>query len=254
MLALVKTLALPPTSPLLIALLGYGALRAGKAWGRKALAIGLLAAWLSSTPGVVEPLSDWYSETPAVADTLQRAQALQGRADAVVLVLGAGVTEGARADGGYELKPLTAERLRRGQWWAHRLQLGLAFSGGRAPSAEPGAPAEATVVAQALAESGQPPLVWADDQSPDTRGNAHFSAEQLRRLGTRHVLLVTHAAHMPRALSHFQREAPEVRVLPAPLARTPGDDWRLTDWFPSAEGVASGRYLAYEILARLAGH
>lgn len=254
MLALLKTLLLPPAGPMLLAFWGLLMVHRGRRWGRWWIGVGLALAWLLSTEAVVGPLARWYASSPAPHELHQRASAWRGRHDAVVLVLGAGVREGTHPEGGYDLKPLTAERLRRGQWWASHLQIDLAFTGGLPANAEPGRPSEAAVVAKALAEQGAPAPAWLDHRATDTRGNARFSAEHLRQHGTRHVLLVTHALHMPRALRHFRRAAPSVELLPAPVSYPAGKDWRLTDWLPSAEGAARGAYLVYEATALVMGH
>jgi uncharacterized SAM-binding protein YcdF (DUF218 family) len=141
----------------------------------------------------------------------------------VVLVLGGGIRDGGAADGGFDLQPLTAERLRRGQWWAARLRLPLAFSGGPTGQGEHGVTTEAAVAARVLAETQSVPMLWLEDQAMDTRGNAHHAARHLQRHGTRAVILVTHDLHMPRVLKHFRQAAPGVLFIPAPLQRLPSE-------------------------------
>lgn len=252
--AILASLVLPPTGPLLLIAMGLLVRRWWRGVGMGLMLFGLLVAWLLSCEGVVDPLARWYTKTPPAAQTFQSLQAWQGRRDAVVLVLGAGVRDGLHARGGHDLKPLTAERLRRGLWWSRQLRLPLAFSGGVPTRAEPGTPSEASVVARTLLESGLPPALWLDEQAVDTRGNAHFSALEIKRRGTRAVILVTHGLHMPRALAHFRRELPGVEVVPAAVWREAHEDGRLSDFLPSVEGMGRGSYLAYEILARLANH
>jgi uncharacterized SAM-binding protein YcdF (DUF218 family) len=268
-----KQLLLPPASPLLLAFVGLALLAAGRRSGRWLTGIGLLLAWLLSCEGFVDPLARWYARAPAPAVTLSETQAWAGRSDAVVLVLGGGIRDGGAADGGFDLQPLTAERLRRGQWWAARLRLPLAFSGGPTGQGEHGVTTEAAVAARVLADTHSAPMLWLEDQAMDTRGNAHHAARHLQRHGTRAVILVTHDLHMPRALKHFRQAAPGVLFIPAPLQRLPSEghrssnrigdrlsdrlgdrlDDRLGDWLPSVQGSARGHYLVYEILGRLAG-
>jgi len=254
MKTLVVALLLPPAGPLLLA--ATGLLLSFKGWrpGWLVAVAGLLGAWAMSAEAIVEPLARGYAAA-APAEVLERdARACSRQPGAVVLVLGAGVQLRAHADGGADLKPLTAERLRRGLWWSLRLGLPLAFSGGVSPRAEPGTPTEASTVERTLSELGLPPLQWVDHESVDTRGNARFSAQQLRRHGSRCVVLVSHDLHMPRALAHFRRELPDVTFVSAGLGREPGAELRWHDWLPSAAGSHRGYYLSYELLGRWAGH
>lgn len=250
---LVIHLLLPPGGPLLLALAGIGL---AWRWRRAGLGLAiasLLLALLLSIEGVVEPLAAAYTQTRPSRETLQAAEAWRGRSDAMVLVLGGGVRRGLRADGGYELSLFTAERLRRGQWWSKRLGLPLGFTGGSLFADEPQRPAEAVAVRRHLAELGWPPLRLAEAASANTRENASLSAPLLRAQGIRRVLLVTDDLHMPRALQHFRAAAPDLELLPAPLAREPEAGWHWTDWLPSQRGAQRGSYLAYELLARWTG-
>lgn len=253
MRALLLTLALPPAAPLLLGALGC------VLWGRwrrvapLLVAFGLLSAWAGASEGVVAPLARRWAPLPPPEQTLRTAQLWRGRSDTLVLVLGAGVRSGSSATGDYEPKVETMERLERGVWWARRLQVPLAFSGGSLTSAEPERPAEATVARRVLAEHHGLAPTWTEGNSANTAENARFSAPLLKQHGARRVILVTHALHMRRALRHFQAQAPEIEFLPAPLGRMEPTTWRLLNYVPSPEGVRLGHYLAYEWLAEQLG-
>lgn len=252
MRAVLMQCLLPPGGPLLMALLGLLLWR--RRIGRWLAALGLLSALLLSLPVVVEALAQRYvgDAGPRPLDAVLADW--KGRDDALVLVLGAGVRSASDARGGYELKPLTAERLRRGLWWSRQLALPLGFSGGVSPRAEAGAPSEAEVVAQTLDALGLPPLALAESASIDTRSNASRSAPLLRQRGVQRLLLVTDDLHMPRALQHFRTALPGVTIVPAPLGQRPDAEGRLLDWLPSSEAARRGAYLVYELAARLVGH
>jgi uncharacterized SAM-binding protein YcdF (DUF218 family) len=243
---------LPPGGPLLLMLAGLLLWR--RRIGRWLAATGLLAALLLSLPAVVDGLARLYIGDAGPRDLQAELADWRGRSDSLVLVLGAGVRVASDARGAYDLKPLTAERLRRGLWWSRQLGLPLGFSGGVSPRAEPGAPSEADTVVRVLAELGLPPLALAESLSIDTRSNASQSAILLRQRGIRRLLLVTDDLHMPRALRHFRAALPEAEVVAAPLGQRADDDWRLSDWLPSSEAARRGAYLAYELAARLVGH
>lgn len=248
MQTLLTLLVLPPVGLLLLAGLGLALRRRWLA----GLAIALTL--LLSVEGLINPLIGIYTAPRPAKELMAQARQWQSRPDTVVLVLGAGVKAGTGAEGDYDLKPGTAERLRRGLWWSRTLQLPLAFSGGVSPRAEAGAPTEASVVASSLKAQGQPPAAWLEAKSPDTRGNAKLSAEILTQRGVKRVLLVTDDLHMPRSLAHFRRAAPDVEFLGAPLQQEQQFESRWTAWLPSMNGMERMNYLAYELVARLVGH
>ena len=51
------------------------------------------------------------------------------------------------------------------------------------------------------------PLKFVEDDSRDTRENAARTLALLRPIGIRHIVLVTHGWHMPRALKAFETAA-----------------------------------------------
>lgn len=253
MYQLLKQLILPPAGPLLLALAGLAAMALGRRWGRWPLGLGLLLAWALATDAVISPMVDAYVDSPSSQEILRNAEAWSGRRDALVLVLGGGIRRGASAQGGYDLQPLTLERLRRGLWWSKHLSLPLAFSGGMPALGDADRPTESSVVERVLAELQAPPAIWLEDRARNTQQNARFSAGLLRQHGVKKLVLVTHALHMPRALAHFRAEMPELEILPAPLHRDPTPGWHLGQWLPSADAAKQGSYLVYEWVARLAG-
>lgn len=243
---------LPPGGPLLLMLAGL--LLWPRRFGRWLATVGLFAALLLSLPAVVDGLARLYIGDAGPRDLQPELAGWQGRPDSLVLVLGAGVRVASDARGDYDLKPLTAERLRRGLWWSRQLGLPLGFSGGVSPRAESGSPSEAAVAARVLAELGLPPLALAEADSIDTRSNAGRSAILLRERGIRRVLLVTDDLHMPRALRHFRAALPRAEIVPAAIGQRADAEGRLSDWLPSSEAARRGAYLVYELAARVVGH
>lgn len=243
-------LVLPPAGPLLLAFLGL-LWRRTRAWLPP---LALLLAWLLACEGVTGPLARAWAPTEAPGPQLAQAETWKERKDAVVLVLGGGVRSGLGPTGEYEPKTETLERLHRGVWWARRLGLPLAFSGGLGTRPEPGQPTEADVIDRVLNEQYRIKAAWLEPAARDTRENAQFSAPLLRRHGQRKLLLVTHALHMPRALAHLRAADPELEILPVPLTRQGGQAPSGADFVPSLEGLRLGRYWVYEAMARLAGH
>lgn len=78
--------------------------------------------------------------------------------------------------------------------------------------------------------------------SRNTKENAEFTASLLNQRGINHVLLVTSALHMSRAVTQF--EAQGLQVTPAATDHSAQTVFGLMDWFPDAGALEdSGRGL-----------
>jgi len=84
----------------------------------------------------------------------------------------------------------------------------------------------------------------------DTIGNARESAEWVRSLGYRSLILVTADYHMPRALMDLKAALPEATIIPYPVATTDLDaqHWQSTNGGARRMALEYCKYLA--ILAR----
>ncbi|MDR7267466.1 uncharacterized SAM-binding protein YcdF (DUF218 family) [Pelomonas saccharophila] len=245
--------ALPPVPLLLLAAWGGWRLRRGPRLGGLLLGLGLMGVWLSATEAGGELLSR-AAGRPAVLKPHQ-IDALRGRSDGAVLVLGGGVKRHApEFDAGAPAR-MTAERLAYGVWAARRSGWPLAFSGGIGWTATELEQPEAEIIARVAAEDYGLPLRWAEASSRDTRENAAHTLPLLARAGVKQVVLVTHEAHMRRAMRAFEAEAAPlgIRLLPAPVGLRDDALSSFDDWCPSVEGFARVRYIVYETLAWWAG-
>jgi uncharacterized SAM-binding protein YcdF (DUF218 family) len=236
MLALVKTLILPPASLLLLGLFG---LLLRRRYPRIALASVVLALgglYVLSTP-IVSTLCLALLEAP-YADPLERPEAQ------AIVVLGAGTSGMAPEYGADVVNALSMTRLR----YAARLQRAsgkpLLVSGG---SVRRDTTAEAQQMRSMLDEMNVP-VRWAEAQSVDTFTNALESARILAPLGITTVYLVTHAWHMPRARLAFEHAgfnvipAPTDFSLPRPL------DPSVLDFLPRARALVNSYYFWHEVL------
>lgn len=250
---LVLILLLPPISLLLLTLLG-AILLGRRPWlGRSLLAVGLLGLWISFTEAGADSLQRALLGMPSALSPTQ-IERLRKQPDTAVLVLGAGIRPQVPEYGGPTVKPLTLERLRYGIWLARRSELPLGFTGGVGWSSEAGAQPEAEVVLRVAAEEFGLPLRWAESASRDTRENAALSLPILKRDGIKHLLLVTHSEHMPRAIRAFQEAAGgQVEIVPAPLGLREDLPYTFVDWLPSADSFKKIRYVLYEWLGLVAG-
>lgn len=251
--ALLLATLLPPAPLLLLAAWGGWRLRRQRRGGGWMLTVALLLIWLMATEAVGELLSRAIGHPPALAP--ERITAMRGRADGAVLVLGGGVRSMVPEYGAGAPKEVTAERLAYGVFLARQTGLPLAFSGGIGWGARELQQSEASIVTRVAAQDYGLPLRWSEDRSRDTRENAANTLPMLAQAGVRQVLLVTHDAHMRRALRAFETQAAPlgIQVLAAPVGLREDALTSFADWCPSPGGFARVRYLVYETLAWWSG-
>lgn len=238
---LLSILLLPPVLPLLV--VGVGLLLLGRRprTGKLLAWSGLALALLLATPGPV----DWLLRGLETAPVL-RPEALR-RADAIV-ILGGGARKNAPEFGGQTVNRITLERVRYGARLARQSGLPVLVSGGAPAKSEP----EAALMKKTLEEDFGVAVRWAEERSLDTRDNARLSAAILLPAGARRIVLVTHAAHMRRAVDAFAGAGFE--VIPAPTAfqqGPPGGD-EVIPSAPSMNSAYAGAYAAHEWLGLLA--
>ena len=244
---------LPPVPMLLLAAWGGWRLRRGRRLGGLMLALALAGIWLSATEAGGELLSRAVGQPEVLLPT--QIDALRGGRDGAVLVLGGGVRRYAPEFDAGAPSRITADRLAYGVWVARRSGWPLAFSGGIGWTATELKQPEAEIVARVAAQDYGLPLRWAEASSRDTRENGAHTLPLLAKDGVKQVVLVTHEAHMRRALRAFEAEAAAlgIRIVPAPIGLRYDAVSSFDDWCPSVEGFARVRYVVYETLAWWAG-
>jgi uncharacterized SAM-binding protein YcdF (DUF218 family) len=239
-------LLLPPTGPLLVALLGL-------LWARRHRIAGTAlaaAAILLTLALCFNPVALLLARTVLPQMQAVQPQAL-GDVQAIV-VLGGGVDPQAPEYGAQQPKPSALMRMRYGAWLAHRTGKPLAFAGGQGWGAvgttqEP----EGRVAERVIQDDYGIALRWVDDRSRDTRENAAAMAAAMQPAGVRRIALVTDSWHMPRALHYFR--AAGFDVVPAPT-HFPSHFEGLQEWLPSADALVTSRQVLREWLAlRAAG-
>jgi len=251
-----KTLALvlaEPPAPFLV-LGAWGAWRLVKArrTGVAALVLSAAGIWLGCTEATGEWLTRHLLEPPGVL-SLEDMAAMQrqGGEHAAIVVLGGGARQSVPELHAGGLQTLTAERLHYGVWLSRRTGWPIAFSGGIGWTATRLLQSEAALASHEAAEIYALPLRWAEGASRDTRENAAQVLPLLAAAGVKQVVLVTHDAHMRRALRAFVGTATTlgITVQPAPIGGTNIRYTSVMDWCPTVEGYGRVRYAVYEWLA-----
>jgi uncharacterized SAM-binding protein YcdF (DUF218 family) len=256
----VAVLLLPPVPWIVLVLWGAIWLYRGRAAGWLLLLPACATLWLGSTSAVGEMLTrTLLSPPPALGLTamaqLKQAQARQPGSIAIV-VLGAGQESLAPEYGMSNLTPRAMARLRYGVWLGRETGIPVGFSGGVGYGSSSSAPEAETAARIAAQEFGRP-LKWQEIRSRDTRENANQTIGLLRPQGVRHIIVVTHGWHMPRALRAFEQAGQmsggglTITAAPMDLARPVEASW--LRWMPSSQGHERVRDVLREWVGQLAG-
>lgn len=232
------TLVLPPTSSGLLALLGIALL---SRWHRLALAlIGLsaLAVLALSMPVVAQALVRTLE--PAPIDLV----IVRSKAPQAIAILGGGRHRGALEWGGETVNHYTLQRLRYGAKLARELSLPVLVSGGLPGQGER---PEAVLMRDVLVTEFKTDVRWVEAASLTTRENARLSAPVLLAAGISRIVLVTDAAHMPRAQRNFAAQG--FTVTPAPTGYVGQVPLAWNHLLPSVEGLRRSNIALREWLA-----
>jgi uncharacterized SAM-binding protein YcdF (DUF218 family) len=206
------------------------------AWALVVAAIAVLAAFSSG------PVANAIAR--AAERSAPRTFRPDARYDAVIVLGGAYDPAASRRSGEVELRE-SAERILRGWELVRDGRAAHVLVSGGAIAPAPGEQAEADAVAGLYRAWGVPAdRIVAEPRSRNTRENAIESARIVRERGWRSLLLVTSAAHMPRALGCFHAVGLAPDALP--VDRRAGDGG---ERLPRADALA----LATDMLRELAG-
>ncbi len=250
-------LLLPPVPFLLLALIGARLMLARRGLGWLLILTSVLGLWFGSTSA----LGGWLEQhvlraPPALKAARIEALRAQARKDptTAIVVLGGGMEPLAPEYGMSNLQPFSLERLRYGLWLSRQTGLPVAYSGGLGWGQAPGS-TEAEAAARIAAQDFQRPLRWTEGESRDTRGNAGLTVPLLSKAGVRHVVLVTHGWHMPRAQRSFEDAArgSGITIEAAPMGLARQVEAPALEWLPSGLGYSRVRQVLRELAASLAG-
>ncbi|MEJ2694008.1 MAG: YdcF family protein [Candidatus Thiodiazotropha sp.] len=239
---LIEALLLPPGGLLFLGLAGLLLWRLKT--GRRLLAIALIPLWLMSLPVIADLLFLGLERIPPVS-----ARQIEVERPEVIVVLGGGRDLEAPEYGGDTVSQHTLTRLRYAAKLARQTGLPVIPSGGN-PGAI-GIP-EAKLARDILQDEFNVAVLEIENHSNTTWENARYVAQLLKRLGLSRILLVTDAAHMPRALDSFRRNG--VQPLPAPtnfISVSHEEISPLARYLPKGRAVWESSYAIHEYLGWL---
>lgn len=241
---IIKQLAFPPSSLLILLLLSF-VLR--KRWPKVALTsfiLGVAGLYIMSLPITVE----YAARALETEIPLTQAQwpSLNQQADAIV-ILGGGREVNDPAWQGDQPSLMAMQRLRYGARLAKATNLPVLVSGGL-HFGQP--PSEAQIMADSLAEDFDITARWLEGESRTTWENALYTAKILQAEGIQRVLLVTDAWHMPR--SRWSYEQLGFSVTSAPVGFLSGANSRpLNGWMPESKALWQNTALLNEAIGAL---
>lgn len=251
----IGALLLPPAPFIVLTLLGARLMFSRRVLAWLLVLLGCLGTWFSCTQVAADGLRQWLLP-PVRALGANEVADLKRAPRTAIVVLGGGRKLLAPEYGLSDLQPLSLDRLRFGLWLGRETGLPVMYSGGLAPGSEPG-PTEAEIAARVAERDFGRALKWQEAESRDTRENANKSVALLQAQGIEHIVLVTHAYHMPRSQRNFERAIEtarlSIKLTPAPMGvwvwRRPG----LLDFLPTRTGFGETRLVLHEWLGRLIG-
>jgi uncharacterized SAM-binding protein YcdF (DUF218 family) len=167
------------------------------------------------------------------------------RADAIV-VLGGGRRIDSAEYGGDTLNGISLERLRYAAQLYRSSGLPILVTGGK-PSG--GTLAEGRIMQHILQSEYGIPTRWVEDAALTTWDNARLSAQLLKPSGARHIVLVTHAWHLRRAIPLF--EAQGLSVIPAGIQFSSTRIDSILDCLPTPAGLRDSTFALHEWLGIL---
>jgi len=234
---LLSGLVLPPTSLILLTLLGLALVRGRPRFSIALMAVSQLALLALSTPAIVAPMARSLEPPPLAADGLRRAQA--------IVILAGGLSRGAIEWGGETVSDFSLQRVRYGAYLARASGLPVYITGGVPPRAKH---AEAQLMAEVMARDYGITPRWVDNAAETTRGNAQMAARDLKPLGIQRVVLVTTAIHMPRSQRAF--EAAGFTVIPAATDYAGQRPFEMEQLMPSAGALRVAHFALREWISR----
>lgn len=228
---LLKGIVLPPTGPLLLAILGVLLIKRRPLLARTCLILGLGCLWLLSTPVVSDAVTRLAERYPPL-DLRYTAGA-----QAIVILGGGGQRVFAPEYAGPAADPMLLERLAYGAYIGGKTNLPILVTGYHT---------EADAMRDTLLRNFGVDARWVDDQAYDTFENARNSVRLLKAGGVTRIVLVTSASHMWRSVHEFT--AAGIEVVPAPSGVLARREVGASRFIPNPDALMRAHVAVYELL------
>ena len=224
---IVQPLILPPGNLILLVLIG-----AVWMFVRKRTLNGFLLSGLA--------ILMWCLSIPPTADLLlqglEQRHRLPGKLQGDVIVMLGGAVFGGAADvtGEGAPTPESCERILTAARLYRQTKLPVILSGGRVLDHHP---LMGKIYKRMLVDLGIPEAaIILENRSRDTMENAHYTAALCRQKNFRQPIVITHAAHMPRAAYSFRCAGLAMTPFPCGFRTWPGKTYHWPDFLPRGYG------------------
>ena len=233
-----SALILPPTSLILLALLGIYLSRKHPKFVRTLAALSLTTLLILSLPITGNALLHTLETAPPITEAqLKDIQA--------IVILGGGKNNNAPEYGGIDtINKATLERLRYGAHLQQQTGKPILVTGGAPYGGRP----EADAMAETLKQDFHAKTIWVEDKSNDTAENAAYSAKILKQHNITNIALVSQAWHLPRAKALFKKQGLTVTL--AGTGYTIGEQHIIAQWLPDASTLVKSSMAIKEYLGK----
>jgi uncharacterized SAM-binding protein YcdF (DUF218 family) len=240
----VKELLLPCSSLLFLSFIGLLRLLRHKKMGLTLLLSSLLGLFVLSMPMVSNYLAGLLETT----SQLKLTPLVQKKYQAIV-VIGSGLRKNSYEYGdAVTVNGRTLERLRYAATLGRKTGLPILVSGGQV--FKQNEPSESVLMAEVLEKEFNIPVRWQESRSRNTAENALYSRALLQTFNIDRIILVTHAFHMPRALTEFKKVGFDVEPAPTGYFSTE-EALSLFGFIPSAQALTVSTFVFHEHLGLL---
>lgn len=205
------------------------------------ISIALLIAL--SLPLTAHGLMQGLETSPALE--LPLADNAKTRLPSAIVVLGAGRYADAPEYGGDTVSRHALERLRYAAYLQRETGLPLLVTAG-SPYGE--RVPEAALMQAVLVNDFRVPVRWVEPQARTTLEHATYVRALLQPAGIKHIVLVTHAAHMRRAVQVFADTGFKITEAPLGFSRLDKQDYGILGYLPSPHALRKSSMALHEYI------
>ena len=213
-------------------------------WGLALLMVSVVATYILSMPAVSYRLAHSVDYFPALTPQAVE-QGATKNAQAIVVLSGGFLYHQPEFGGANVSVDSSLERIRYGAYLHKMTQLPILVSGGVPVDGE----TAGQTMARDLVQSFGVPVQWVEGRSENTAQNARFSWEILQAEGITHIVLVTTASHMRRALESFEKAG--FTVVPAATSYVSPPLDNVLQYLPKLDALGQSNTALHEWLGRL---
>ncbi len=236
---IVSSLLLPPTSLVLLGLIGLWLANKYPRIGKTLSVLSLGTMLILSLPVTGNALLQSLETAPPITPAQLK------QIEAIVILGGGKNNEAPEFDNQDTVNRWTLQRVRYGAYLQQQTDKPILVTGGGLFGERP----EADAMAETLTRDFHAKNIWIEDQSKDTAENAAYSAPILKEHGIKRIALISQAWHLPRAVTLF--EAQGFTVYPASTGYTHEDDEPVIRWLPKTSALDKSAIALKEYLGRL---